>query len=99
MKEMAVGMRMNWQRLALLATMALTAAALAAPAPAQDATWLANPGNETFGDSANGSPAAVPTCTAPVDASTATTISLTDITIGTRRRARGRAGSGASIVF
>jgi outer membrane autotransporter protein len=57
--------------------------ALASPAAAQDATWLANPVSVDFNAAANWSPATVPTGTALFDVSSATGLSiLLDTVIG-----------------
>jgi uncharacterized protein with beta-barrel porin domain len=55
----------------LLATTALTTAA---PAMAQDATWLANPGSNVMSVGANWSPATTPTGTATFGASSTTSL-------------------------
>ena len=51
------------------------------PAVAQDATWLANPGNGDFNTGANWSPATVPTGTASFDTSSVTALSVSGLTI------------------
>jgi autotransporter-associated beta strand protein len=49
---------------ASIAALIFLSAAIAAPARAQDATWLTNPGSGDFGTASNWSPATVPTGTA-----------------------------------
>jgi outer membrane autotransporter protein len=59
----------------LLALLAGTALSVPAPARAQDATWLLNPGSGDFSTGANWTPATVPTGTAFFGASNTTSIS------------------------
>lgn len=64
----------------------------AAPAHAQNATWLASPGSGTFNTATNWNPAVVPTNTATFDASNTTSIlfqPFTTTSIGTMQFDRG----------
>jgi autotransporter-associated beta strand protein len=67
-------------RRALLASASLLALALAEPAKAQDATWLANPGSGDFNTGGNWTPAAVPTGTAFFNTSATTALSISALT-------------------
>ena len=70
----------------LLATTAAVALLAAMPAHAQDATWLLNPGSNTFNTATNWNPAVVPTNTAIFGASNTTSIffqPFTTTSIGT----------------
>jgi autotransporter-associated beta strand protein len=70
----------------LLTTTAAVALLAALPARAQDATWLLNPGSNTFNTATNWNPAVVPTNTAFFGASNTTSIAFqpfTTTSIGT----------------
>jgi autotransporter-associated beta strand protein len=70
----------------LLTTAAAAALLAAMPARAQDATWLLNPGSNTFNTATNWNPAVVPTNTAFFGASNTTSIAFqpfTTTSIGT----------------
>jgi autotransporter-associated beta strand protein len=67
-----------WARTPLHAAVLATGLAIAGPAAAQDATWLANPGSGDFNTAANWTPAAVPTGTASFGTSTTTSLSLSN---------------------
>jgi autotransporter-associated beta strand protein len=70
----------------LLTTAAVAALLAAMPAHAQDATWLLNPGSNTFNTATNWNPAVVPTNTAIFGASNTTSIffqPFTTTSIGT----------------
>jgi autotransporter-associated beta strand protein len=64
----------------LLTTTAAVALFAASPARAQDATWLLNPGSNTFNTATNWNPAVVPTNTAIFGASNTTSITFQPFT-------------------
>jgi autotransporter-associated beta strand protein len=67
-------------RVAFAAMMALVALGIAAPAWAQDATWLTVPGSGDFSTATNWTPNAVPTGTAFFGTSSTTSLSFSDST-------------------
>jgi autotransporter-associated beta strand protein len=72
--------RYRASHLLAIVTLPLAACALVAPAQAQDATWLANPGSGDFNTDANWNPATVPSGTASFGASTTTNLTLSTTT-------------------
>ena len=65
----------------VLISAAAIASLAAAPAYAQDATWLLNPGSGNFNSAANWTPATVPTGTAFFGVSNNTTLNFTAETV------------------
>ncbi len=68
-----------WLRAALLASSALTAVAV--PAAAQDATWLATPATNNFNTDANWSSGVTPTGTAAFGPSTQTNLTVSSANV------------------